>query len=83
MTVFTVTIIQGEYEERTEEVLIFSSLDKVWEWKGSYVTSADSFYQNGVEWAVIKEIEVDTNKVISVSDFFYLDVEKDYPLPED
>ena len=88
MTVFTVTIVQGQYEERTERTLIFSSLEKVWEWKDSYKTLADSFYQNGREWAQVREIEVDTNEVISISDSFYLDVEgilsqSSYKLDED
>ena len=75
MTVFTVTIVQGQYEERTEVTLIFSSLEKVQEWKNSYKTPSDSFYQNGREWAQVREIEVDTNEVIGISDSFYLDVE--------
>lgn len=75
MTVFTVTIVQGQYEERTEVTLIFSSIEKVQEWKNSYKTSSDSFYQNGREWARIKEVEVDTNEVIGTYDSFYLDVE--------
>ena len=76
MKVFTVTITQGQYEERTETTLIFSSLKKVQEWKGSYKTSAESFYYNGEERAQIKEIEVDTNKLISISDSFCIDVEE-------
>ena len=44
MKIFIVTITQGQYEERTETTLIFSSLKKVQEWKDSYKTSADSFY---------------------------------------
>ena len=75
MKVFIVTITQGQYEERTERTLIFSSLKKVQEWKDSYKTSADSFYYNGEEKAQIKEIEVDTNKLISISDSFCIDVE--------
>ena len=75
MTVFTVTIVQGQYEERTEVTLIFSSLEKVQEWKDSYKTSADSFHQNGREWAQVREVEVDTNELIGISDSFYLDVE--------
>ena len=73
MKVFIVTITQGQYEERTETTLIFSSLKKVQEWKDSYKTSADSFYYNGEERAQIKEIEVDTNKLISVSEPFCID----------
>lgn len=86
MTVFTVTIIQGQYEDRTEITLIFSSLDKVWEWKDSYKTPTDSYYCNGVERAIVREVEVDTNEVIAISDSFYLDTEKtpiNTPLPED
>ena len=75
MIVFTVTISQGEYENRAERTLIFSSLEKLQEWKDSYKTSADSFYYNGEERAQIKEIEVDTNKLISISDSFCIDVE--------
>ena len=75
MTVFTVTISQGNYEDRRERTLIFSSLEKVLEWKDSYKTSYDSFYKNGREWAQIREIEVDTNEVIGISDSFYIDVE--------
>ena len=75
MAVFTVTISQGNYEDRRERTLIFSSLEKVWEWKNSYKTSYDSFYKNGREWVQIREIEVDTNEVIGVSDSFYIDVE--------
>lgn len=76
MTVFTVTISQGEYEERTERTLIFSSIEKVQEWKESYKTSYESFYQNGKEWAHIAEIEVDTNKIISRDNSFYIEVER-------
>lgn len=76
MTIFTVTITQGQYEERTENTLIFSSLEKVQEWKDSYKTSTESFYYNGEERAQIKEIEVDTNKLISISDSFCIDVEE-------
>ena len=76
MKVFTVTITQGQYEERTENTLIFSSLEKVQEWKESYKTPAESFYYNGEERAQIKEIEVDTNKLISISDSFCIDVEE-------
>lgn len=88
MTVFTVTIVQGHYEERTEVTLIFSSLEKVQEWKNSYKTPSDSFYQNGREWAQVREIEVDTNEVIGISDSFYIDVERmspqaSYKLDED
>ena len=75
MTVFTVTISQGEFEERTERTLIFSSLDKLQEWKESYKTSYESFYQNGREWVYIEEIEVDTNKVISRDRPFCIEVE--------
>lgn len=75
MTVFTVTLVQGQYEDRRERTLIFSSLEKVLEWKDSYKTSYDSFYKNGREWAQIREIEVDTNEVIGISDSFYIDVE--------
>ena len=74
MTVFTVTISQGEYEDRTERTLIFSSLEKLQEWKDSYKTSVDSFQQNGVEWAHIVEVEVDTNKVISRVRPFIVDI---------
>ena len=86
MTVFTVTIVQGQYEERTEVTLIFSSLEKVQEWKDSYKTSADSFYQNGREWAQVREVEVDTNELIGVLDSFYLDTEYTpihIPIPEE
>lgn len=76
MTVFKVTIVQGQYEDRTEVALIFSSLEKVYEWKDSYKTSADSYYCNGVEWAAVEEVEVDTNKVIAKSDSFYLNTEE-------
>ena len=76
MKVFTVTITQGQYEERTETTLIFSSLEKVQEWKDSYKTSAESFYYNGEERAQIKEMEVDTNKLISISDSFCIDIEE-------
>lgn len=75
MTVFTVTIVQGQYEDRTEVTLIFSSLDKVQEWKDSYRTPAESIYQNGREWAQVREVEVDTNELIGVSDSFYIDAE--------
>ena len=75
MTVFTVTISQGEYEERTERTLIFSSIEKVQEWKESYKTSYESFYYNGKEWAHIAEIEVNTNKIISRDSSFYIEVE--------
>ena len=78
MTVFTVTIVQGQYEDRTEEVLIFSSLEKVHEWMESYETPRESCDFNGTEHAIIKEIELDTNELISVSDSFILPVE----LPE-
>lgn len=76
MTVFTVTISQGEYEERTERTLIFSSLEKLQEWRDSYKTSYESFYYNGKEWAHIAEIEVDTNKIISRDSSFYIEVER-------
>ena len=76
MTVFTVTISQGEYEERTERTLVFSSLEKLQEWKDSYKTSANSFYQNGREWAHLEEVEVDTNKIISRSHPFSIDIEQ-------
>ena len=75
MTIFTVTVTQGQYEERTETTLIFSSLKKVQEWKDSYKTSADSFYQSGREWAHLEEVEVDTNKIISRSHPFSIDIE--------
>ena len=75
MTGFTVTIVQGKNEERTEVKLIFSSLEKVQEWKNSYKTPSDSFYQNGREWAQVREVEVDTNEVIGISDSFYLNVD--------
>ena len=76
MIVFTVTISQGEYEERTERTLIFSSLEKLQEWKDSYKTSADSFYHNGREWAHLEEVEVDTNKIISRSHSFNINIEQ-------
>lgn len=76
MIVFTVIISQGEYEDRTEKTLIFSSLEKLQEWKDSYKTSFDSFYQNGREWAHIEEVEVDTNKIISRSHPFSIDIEQ-------
>lgn len=75
MIVFTITISQGEYEERTERTLIFSSLEKLQEWKESYKTSYESFYHNGREWAHLEEIEVDTNKIISRSRPFSIEVE--------
>lgn len=74
MTIFIVTISQGSYEDRTERVLIFSSLDKVWEWKDSYETPYDSFYSNGVERAIVEEREVDTNEVVAISDSFNIPV---------
>lgn len=76
MIVFIVTISQGEYEERTERTLIFSSIEKVQEWKESYKTSYESFYQNGREWAHLAEVEVDTNKIISRSHPFSIDIEQ-------
>ena len=76
MTVFIVTISQGDFEERTERTLIFSSLEKLQEWKDSYKTSFDSFYQNGREWAHIEEVEVDTNNIISRARPFCIDVEE-------
>ena len=75
MIVFTVTISQGEYEDKAERTLIFSSLEKLQEWKDSYKTSADSFYHNGREWAHLEEVEVDTNKIISRSHPFSIEVE--------
>lgn len=75
MIVFTVTISQGEYEDRSEKTLIFSSLEKFQEWKESYKTSYESFYQNGREWAHLEEVEVDTNKTISRSHPFSIEVE--------
>lgn len=86
MNIFTVTIIQGQYEDRTERVLIFSSLEKALEWKENYKTSNDSFYCNGKEYAIISEIEIDTNKLISISEMFYLDADKTSihtPTPEE
>ena len=77
MIVFTVTISQGEYAERTERTLIFSSLEKFQEWKDSYKTPAKSFYYNGKEYAQLKEIEVDTNTIISRSIPFSFDIDKD------
>lgn len=74
MTVFIVTISQGSYEDRTERVLIFSSLDKVWEWKDSYETPYDSFYISGEERAIIEEREVDTNELVAISDSFNIPV---------
>lgn len=75
MTVFTVTIVQGrQYEDRTEQVLIFSSLEKVKEWKNSYKTSYDSFCQNGKEYAIIKEVLVDHNEILAISEGFYLPI---------
>ena len=65
MTIFTVTVTQGQYVERTETTLIFSSLKKVQEWKDSYKTSVDSFYYNGEERAQIKEIEDDFVRVMN------------------
>lgn len=75
MIVFTVTITQGVYEDKTERTLIFSSLEKLQEWKDSYKTSAKSFYYNGREYAQLKEVEVDTNKIISRSHPFIIDLE--------
>lgn len=75
MTVFTVTIVQGQYEDRTEVTLIFSSLEKVQEWKDSYKTSADSYHFNGRELAHVREIEVDTNELVAISESFYIEVE--------
>lgn len=75
MTVFIVTISQGEYEERIERTLIFSSLEKFQEWKESYKTSYESFYYNGKEYAQLKEIEIDTNKIISRPLPFSIEVE--------
>ena len=84
MTVFTVTIVQGHYDERSEETLIFSSFEKVQEWLNSYQTPIDSFHQNGRECAYIREVEVDTNKFIKAYGTHYLDVEGTpayYPIP--
>ena len=75
MIVFTITITQGVYEDKTERTLIFSSLEKLQEWKDSYKTSAKSFYYNGREYAQLKEVEVDTNKIISRSHPFIIDLE--------
>lgn len=84
MTVFIVTISQGNYEDKTERVLIFSSLDKVWEWKDSYKTSHDSYSCNGREWAIIEEREIDTNELVAISNSFSIKVEpkpKTIPIP--
>lgn len=75
MIVFTITITQGVYEDKTERTLIFSSLEKLQEWKDSYKTSTKSFYYNGREYAQLKEVEVDTNKIISRSHPFIIDLE--------
>lgn len=75
MKIFTVTIVQGQYDERSEETLIFSSFEKVQEWLNSYQTPIDSFHQNGREYAYVREVEVDTNKLIKVYDTYCLDVE--------
>lgn len=74
MTVFTVTLVQGQYEDRRERTLIFSSLEKVLEWKDSYKTSYDSFCQNGKEYAIIKEVWVDYNEILAISEGFYLPI---------
>lgn len=75
MTVFTITIVQGHYDERSEVTLIFSSFEKVQEWLNSYQTPVDSFHQNGREYAYVREVEVDTNELIKVYDTYCLDVE--------
>ena len=75
MTVFTVTIVQGSYEDRTEEFLVFSSLEKVYEWKNSYRTPYGSYACNGLERAIIKEVSIDDNELLAISDQFILPVE--------
>lgn len=82
MTVYTVTIVQGQFEDRFERVLIFSSLEKVYEWEKSYRTPNDSFGLYGEEWAIIREIEIDTNTLIGISESFYIEV-GDTPIGDD
>lgn len=78
MIVFTVTLIQGYGTERT---LIFSSLEKIQEWKNSYKTDYFNYSLNGEELAVVEEIIVDENKVLSTIEEFTPPIED--PDPEE
>lgn len=86
MKVFTVTIVTNTCGEAYERTLIFSSLEKVHEWKNSYRTvlipysdfiSGEQYYYHDEEHAFVREVEVDTNEIISeVEDF---DIEELFP----
>lgn len=75
-TIFVVEINQGKYEDRDKRVLIFSSLEKVQEWKESYKTPHEAFSYLGEEWGIIKEISIDDNELLSISDSFEIPVEE-------
>lgn len=75
-SIFIVKITQGNYEDRTERVLIFSSLEKVLEWKESYKTPYKNFEFLGEECGVVKEISIDDNELLSISDSFTIPVEE-------
>lgn len=82
MKVYTVTITQVQLEDRFERVLIFSSLEKVYEWKKSYRTPNNSFGLYGEELAIIREIEIDTNTLTGTSESFCIEV-GDTPIGDD
>lgn len=75
-TIFVVEISQGDYEDRSERFLIFSTLEKVYEWKESYKTPYEAFSYLGEERGIIKEISIDDNELLSISDRFTIPVEE-------
>lgn len=75
MKVFTVTIVSWHYGEEYEWTLIFSSLEKVNEWKNSYKIQNPDI-DGG--YACVREVEVDTNEIISEVEVFELDQKESY-----
>jgi hypothetical protein len=84
MTIFLVEITQGSYEEYIiNTTKVFSSKKQLYKWLWDYYTEEESLKQMGMEHGIIKEVELNTNKVISISDGFYFPTTKDVDYSEE
>jgi hypothetical protein len=84
MNIFIVEITQGRYEEYIiHTTKVFSSKKQLYKWLENYYTEEESVEQMGTEYGIIREVELNTNEVLSISDGFYFPTTKNIDYSEE
>jgi hypothetical protein len=72
MNIFIAEITQGYYEDIFHSTKVFSSKKQCLKWLENYYTKEESVKSFGPEYCQIKEVELNTNKLVEVNKGFYL-----------